>query len=119
MAETAPRPPFYERNIFWGFLSVAVGAVLAATGLLLPPTEVAKWLLIFGGIVLFTASYIAIRELNSVLTRSLAAVASLALITIGLFFLWSLRVVPSSVKRDLVTAKANTPQPPPETPIQQ
>jgi hypothetical protein len=48
MESLPPKVPFYERGLFWGVASLVVAAVLAALGLILPPTTVAKWLLIFG-----------------------------------------------------------------------
>ena len=119
MTDMIPPPPFYDRNIFWGLLSMAVGALLAAAGFLLPPTEIAKWLLVLGGILFFIASLIAIRELKSVVMRAASAATSFALITVGLLFVWGLRTVRSPEKTGSLSEKATALVPPPTLPLPQ
>ena len=56
--------PFYEKNSFWGFLSLAGAGMLTAAGLLLPATEVARWLLILAWIVIAVPIWLAAREMR-------------------------------------------------------
>ena len=99
--------PFYEKNLFWGLLSLGVAVMLTAAGLLLPSVQLAKWLFVFGWIVVALPIWLATKPIRSRRLALIVAVFAWVSVAAAESYVWNLRT------RDL--PKASEVQTPPSS----
>jgi len=99
MESLPPKVPVYERGLFWGIASLVVAVLLTAVGLILPPTTIAKWLLVIGWLLSAIPLWLVFDTLSYKAMTWFLTLVCFALMAFSINWLWGMRMLPTAEDR--------------------